>query len=317
MLKIQAPKSVFIHSIQAFAADSKNNFSTLSLRPRYLAGRHRTWRIRCPISMKNTLQPSASRNTTQTNWLPLAAALLGLGAGVLGTLTYQHFKPQSTSQTPPNPESSTRFTPSADAPSADVPSAVPEELKHIVPSFGASPATDKPVADGSGSAGKTTTANVPLTNVPLANVATASDQGRVRNLARAQLALSQGNSFYDGRNWSQAALQYEQVIAGGLDNADVRTDLGNCYRFLEQPQKALEQYRRAQKLNPQHEQSLFNQGGLYAFSLKDNARAIAKWREYLQRFPQGATVAEARQLIAQAQSGQLPNQADASAAPKP
>lgn len=270
--------------------------------------------------MKKTLQPSASRNTTRTNWLPLVAALLGLGAGVSGTLTYQHFKLQSTSQTPPNPESSTRFAPSADAPSADAPSAdapgaVPEELKHIVPSFGASPATDKPV--NKGSAGKTTTANVPLTNVPLANVATASDQGRVRNLARAQLALSQGNSFYDGRNWSQAALQYEQVIAGGLDNADVRTDLGNCYRFLEQPQKALEQYRRAQKLNPQHEQSLFNQGGLYAFSLKDNARAIAKWREYLQRFPQGATVAEARQLIAQAQSGQLPNQADASAAPKP
>jgi len=290
--------------------------------------------------MKKTLQPSASRNTTRTNWLPLVAALLGLGAGVSGTLTYQHFKPQSTSQTAPsadtpNPESSTRFAPSADAPSA-----VPEELKHIVPSFSASPATDKPVADGS--AGKAATANSPITNSPItnspitnspitnspktnaplanmatANVATASGQEPAGNLARAQLALSQGNSFYDGRNWSQAALQYEQVIAGGLDNADVRTDLGNCYRFLEQPQKALEQYRRAQKLNPQHEQSLFNQGGLYAFSLKDNARAIAKWREYLQRFPQGATVAQARQLIAQAQSGQLPNQADASAAPKP
>lgn len=265
--------------------------------------------------MKKTLQPSASRNTTRTNWLPLVAALLGLGAGVSGTLTYQHFKPQSTSQTAPNPELSTRFAPSADAPSA-----VPEELKHIVPSFSASPATDKPVADGS--AGKAATANSPITNAPLANmatanVATASGRETAGKLARAQLALSQGNSFYDGRNWSQAALQYEQVIAGGLDNADVRTDLGNCYRFLEQPQKALEQYRRAQKLNPQHEQSLFNQGGLYAFSLKDNARAIAKWREYLQRFPQGATVAEARQLIAQAQSGQLPNQADASAAPKP
>lgn len=155
---------------------------------------------------------------------------------------------------------------------------VPDALKGIVPPFAKSPAADR----------QTT----------------------------AQMTLSQGNTLYDARNWSQAALQYEQAIAGGLDNADVRTDLGNCYRFLDQPQKALEQYQRAQKENPQHEQSLFNQGGLYAFSLKDNARAIAKWREYLQRFPQGATVAEARKLIAQAQSGQLP-QTDASTTNKP
>jgi len=77
---------------------------------------------------------------------------------------------------------------------------------------------------------------------------------------------------------------------------------------LDQPQKALDQYRRAQKQNSQHEQSLFNQGGLYAFSLKDDARAIAKWREYLQCFSHGATVAEARKLIAQAKSGSLPDQ---------
>lgn len=164
--------------------------------------------------------------------------------------------------------------------------AVPDALKNIVPPF----------------------ANAPTANAP--TTAPIADGQSV------QMALSQGNALYDARNWSRAALQYEQAIAGGLDNADVRTDLGNCYRFLDQPQKALAQYQRAQKENPQHEQSLFNQGGLYAFSLKDNAKAIAKWREYLERFPQGATVAEARQLIAQAQSRQLPRP-DASATSKP
>lgn len=159
---------------------------------------------------------------------------------------------------------------------------VPDALKNIVPPF----------------------ANAPTANAPTANGQTA------------QIALSQGNLLYDAQNWSAAALQYEQALAGGLDNANVRTDLGNCYRFLDQPQKALAQYQRAQKENPGHEQSLFNQGGLYAFSLKDNAKAIAKWREYLGRFPQGATVEEARQLIVQAQSGQL-SQPDTSATPKP
>ncbi len=208
---------------------------------------------------------------TKLNWTPFVITfLLGSGMGVCGTLTYQHFKAQDTSQVSPDSESSTRSASGG----------VPAELKQIVPSFNASPTTNASLASSQNSA---------------------------------QRALSQGNAFYDGRNWNQAALQYEQAVAGGLDNADVRTDLGNAYRFLGQPQKALEQYRRAQKQNPQHEQSLFNQGGLYAFSLHDNAKAIAKWREYIQRFPQGATVAEARQLIVQAQSGQLSNQTDAPA----
>jgi len=63
---------------------------------------------------------------------------------------------------------------------------VPEALKNIVPPF----------------------ANVPISN----------------SQPTAQMALSQGNNFYDQKNWNQAALQYEQAITGGLDNADVRTD---------------------------------------------------------------------------------------------
>lgn len=219
--------------------------------------------------MRKTPAPPVTRSTTRTKWMPFLTAVMGIGIGISGTLTYQHFKAP---RAPTESQSSTRLSDEA----------VPDALKNIVP---------------------------PFANSPIANSQTA-----------AQIALSKGNTFYDGRNWSQAALQYEQAIAGGLDNADVRTDLGNAYRFLDQPQKALEQYQRAQKKNPQHEQSLFNQGGLYAFSLKDNARAIAKWREYLQRFPQGATVAEARQLIMQAQNGQLSQtdtSASASATPKP
>lgn len=238
--------------------------------------------------MKKTVEAPVVRRATRS-WIPIATTFLGIGIGVSGTLTFQHFNPQNATQ------SSTR--------SSD--EAVPDALKNIVPPFADTP-TNAPIA------------NAPIADAPTANAPTsiAPTNAPFANSQTAQMALSQGNALYDARNWSQAALQYEQALAGGLDNADVRTDLGNCYRFLDQPQKALDQYRRAQKQNPQHEQSLFNQGGLYAFSLKDNARAIAKWREYIQRFPQGATANEARQLIAQAQSGQLP-QTNASATSKP
>ena len=60
-----------------------------------------------------------------------------------------------------------------------------------------------------------------------------------------------------------------EAIAQGADTPDVRTDLGNCFRFLGQPQKALEQYAIAQKQNPQHENSLFNQISLYGDLLHD------------------------------------------------
>ena len=134
--------------------------------------------------MRKTLKSATSRDVTRTNRKPLLAALLGIGIGVSGTLTYQRFK---SSDALPVPQPSTQLRDEV----------VPDELKNIVP---------------------------PIANAPISNSQTT-----------AQIALSQGNTFYDQRNWSQAGLQYEEAIAGGLDNADVRTDLGNCYRFLEQP----------------------------------------------------------------------------------
>ena len=121
------------------------------------------------------------------------------------------------------------------------------------------------------------------------------------NRTPAQAALTQGNWRYDHEQWQEAIVQYESAIKKGVDNPDVRTDSGNAYRFAGQPQKALEQYRVAQKQNPRHEQSLFNQGGVYASSLDDSARAVAVWREYLGRFPHGQSVSQARKLIAVAQ----------------
>lgn len=112
-----------------------------------------------------------------------------------------------------------------------------------------------------------------------------------------------GNFYYDHQNWSQAVARYEAAIRQGIDDADIRTDLGNAYRFIGRLDDALAQYSRAQKMNPSHEFSLFNQGGLYLEDLKQPAKAIEIWQEYLVRFPAGRNVAAARQLIMQAQTG--------------
>jgi hypothetical protein len=47
-----------------------------------------------------------------------------------------------------------------------------------------------------------------------------------------------------------------------------------------------------------HENSLFNQAGLFAEVLHDNEQALTVAREFLTRFPQSPRAESARQLIA-------------------
>ena len=122
-------------------------------------------------------------------------------------------------------------------------------------------------------------------------------------LTQPQAALVSGNWFFDHQNWPRAIAAYQTAIKGGIDNPNVRTDLGSSYRFMKQPQQALEQYEIAQKQDPKHETSLFNQGAVYAFSMGQTAKGVAIWKETLKQFPNGINAAAARQLIQQAEQG--------------
>ncbi len=126
----------------------------------------------------------------------------------------------------------------------------------------------------------------------------------VSALPPANAALSLANWNYDRQNWPHAIDHYQQAISLGIDNADVRTDLGNCFRFTAAPLKALEQYQLARRQNPQHENSLFNIAGLYDQVLHDPAKAADAWREYLRRFPTAAGADRARQSLGEAELGE-------------
>lgn len=125
----------------------------------------------------------------------------------------------------------------------------------------------------------------------------ATEPPDVSQLAPADGARTLGDWNYDRHNWAHAIEHYQEAIADGADNPDVRTDLGNCFRFINEPRRALEQYQIAQTENPMHENSLFNQAGLYAEVLHDDQRALATAREFLKRFPQSDHAAAAGQLI--------------------
>lgn len=118
------------------------------------------------------------------------------------------------------------------------------------------------------------------------------------SLSSPDAAVVRGNMAYDHQQWAEAIREYQDALAKGLDNPDVRTDLGNAFRFSGQPEKALAQYTIAQRQNPQHENSLFNQIGLFMDVMHDPIRAIPVCEEFLQRFPNSEKVSVVKEKLA-------------------
>jgi tetratricopeptide (TPR) repeat protein len=119
----------------------------------------------------------------------------------------------------------------------------------------------------------------------------------VSKMPPAQAAATLGNWEYDHANWAAAVEHYQRAIASGADTPDIHSDLGTAYRYLGQGERALEQYGIAQRQEPFHQNSLFNQAIVYAELLQDRPRAIAVAREFLRRFPQSKGAESARKLI--------------------
>ena len=208
-------------------------------------------------------------------WPLVVVGVCAVGAGITGTLWWQqHNAPVA----------------SANAPASAVVSPVPADLPPLVGNLPkpAAPAVAQPV---------------PLPQ-DAPNPDTPPPPNLTAGLTPPQAALMRGNWFFDHSNWPRAITEYQSAIQGGIDNPNVRTDLGSAFRFAKQPQKALEQYQIAQKQDPNHENSLFNQAGLYAFSLGQTAKGVEIWNAYLKRFPNGKNAVAARQLLEQAKKGE-------------
>ena len=120
----------------------------------------------------------------------------------------------------------------------------------------------------------------------------------VSGMSAGDAAIALGNFAYDHQRWPEAIRHYQDAIASGIDNADVHTDLGNALRFSGQPQQALTQYEIGQRLNPQHENSLFNQISLFTETLNNPARAIPVCEEFIRRFPNSDKLPAVQQQLA-------------------
>lgn len=93
-----------------------------------------------------------------------------------------------------------------------------------------------------------------------------------------------GNDYFDTEQPQKAVNAYTKALeidSNHQNTPNVLTDQGVMYRKMGLFDKAIENFERANKLDPKHAQSLFNLGVVYANDLKQNDKAIAAWQRYL------------------------------------
>jgi tetratricopeptide (TPR) repeat protein len=134
----------------------------------------------------------------------------------------------------------------------------------------------------------------------------------VSALTPSQSAVTLGNWYFDHHDWAKATEQYRKAISLGLDNADVRSDLGSALRFDNQPEAATAEYEAAQRENPEHENSLFNLAALYLQSLNQPDRAIALLEQFKTKFPRSGAIPRVDELLQQARKRTSPSPAPSS-----
>jgi tetratricopeptide (TPR) repeat protein len=111
------------------------------------------------------------------------------------------------------------------------------------------------------------------------------------------------NLYHDAEMYAQAVGFYEKAATLLPDDPNVLTDLGVCYRGAGDPQKALEAFTRAEKADPKHWQSLYNQVVVYGLDLKRPAEAAAALKRLEAVNPQAPGLAALKEAVEQGKAG--------------
>lgn len=105
------------------------------------------------------------------------------------------------------------------------------------------------------------------------------------------------NAFFESGQWREAIEYYQEALRLDPHDADIRTDLGTCYRNLGMPDRAIAEYRKARMYNPGHLHARYQLGIVYAYHTNDHAKAIREWEDLLNIAPGFPHAQEIRKAI--------------------
>ena len=106
-----------------------------------------------------------------------------------------------------------------------------------------------------------------------------------REPANAKPRVQLANLYFDAERYDDAIKWYSEAVKLAPNDVDVSTDLGVCYYYTNQPDKALEQFDRSLKLDARHTKTLLNVGIVKAFGKQDLEGAMRAWQQVLEIAP--------------------------------
>lgn len=107
-----------------------------------------------------------------------------------------------------------------------------------------------------------------------------------------------GNLYFDSNRPQESIEAYTKALALNSNDANVLTDRGIMYRSVQNFNAALEDFRKAAKVDPTHYQCLYNEGITLLHDLNDSAGALKAWEAMLARNPPPEVVDQMKTRIA-------------------
>jgi tetratricopeptide (TPR) repeat protein len=127
-----------------------------------------------------------------------------------------------------------------------------------------------------------------------------------REPANAKPRVQLANLYFDAERYEDAIKWYSDAVKLAPNDPDVSTDLGICYYYTNQPDKALEQFDRSLKLDPRHTKTLLNTGIVKAFGKQDLEGAMQAWEKVLEIAPDSAEGQAAKRALDSMRSAHPP-----------
>ena len=114
-----------------------------------------------------------------------------------------------------------------------------------------------------------------------------------------------GNTYFDAQMPAKSVEAYAKALELSPNDPNVLTDQGIMFRQLGWFDKAIENFTKANAVDPRHVQSLFNLGIVYRHDLQDFVKATEIWKRYLELNPTGEAAERVRDEIRQMESQPL------------
>jgi cytochrome c-type biogenesis protein CcmH/NrfG len=161
-----------------------------------------------------------------------------------------------------------------------------------LPAPAAAQATASTGSPASGASGRGSSA-------PALDVQRASELERTANAqpSNAAVRVELADVYFDAERFDLAVPWYEAALKLDSKNPDASTDLGVCYYYLNQADRALAQFDHSLSVDPKHVKTLLDQGIVRAFGKKDFAGAIDSWQKVIALAPASTEAQQAKQGI--------------------